>query len=160
MIVWLHGPDTGHLAPITRELLTRWPRALLLDPEWISRLCQEHLLPAPVPNVQAVPVWRHLLITAADGLLHGYDRPVIMPWVSEDPEAAARVFQALDALSWPVRHVAVDLPEHHIGWLAGEITVIATAGRPPASVAEEILALVEADGTAPAAEAGSDDTFT
>ncbi|MBI3688766.1 MAG: hypothetical protein HY241_15775 [Actinobacteria bacterium] len=143
MIVWLNGPDTAGRTGVVRELLSRWPGALLFDPDRIGELCQRHLLPAPVADVCQLPVWRELVVTAADGLLQTYGRPLIMPLTLLDRAVATGVYRALDALSWPVLQVVVDLPQAEAGWLADEATFLTATGRDPGEVAETILALAQ-----------------
>jgi hypothetical protein len=89
-----------------------------------------------------LPLWRDLVVTAADGLLRAYGRPLIMPLTLLDRTAATAIYRALDALSWPVVQVAVDVAEAEATWLADEATFLVTAGRTPADLAGTILALV------------------
>lgn len=110
MIVWLNGPFGVGKTTVTRELIARWPELLTFDPDQIGILCQRHLVPEPVKDWQDLPLWRELVVAAADGLLRGYRRPLVTPTTLLREEYAEEIFGRLDALSWPVFHLLLDLP--------------------------------------------------
>jgi hypothetical protein len=132
MIVWLNGPFGGGKSAVTRELVAARPDLLPFDPEYVGRLCR-YLAPEQAPDWQDLPLWRELTVAAADGLLRGYGRPLVVPMTLLCEEYAVEIFHALDNLSWPVFHIVLDAPEQV---LRARIDGSDEGGPDPAGVAE------------------------
>jgi hypothetical protein len=109
MIIWLNGPFGGGKTTVTRELLAAWPDLLLFDPEFLGGPAA-HYSPERATDWQELPLWRHLTVAAADGLLRAYGRPLVVPMTLLREDYAVEIFDRLDVLSWPVFHLVLDAP--------------------------------------------------
>ena len=132
MIVWLNGPFGGGKTAVARELVAARPDLLPFDPEYVGALCRR-LAPEQAADWQDLPLWRELTVAAADGLLRGYGRPLVVPMTLLREEYAVEIFHALDDLSWPVFHLVLDAPAEV---LRARIAGSQEGGPDPAGVTE------------------------
>jgi hypothetical protein len=132
VIVWLNGPFGVGKTTVMRELVAAWPELLPFDPEYVGGLCR-YLAPEQAADWQDLPLWRDLTVAAADGLLRGYGRPLVVPMTLLREDYAVELFDRLDGMSWPVFHLVLDAP---VAVLRARIEGSDEGGPDPAGIAE------------------------
>jgi hypothetical protein len=109
VLIWINGPFGGGKTTLARELLARWPRARLFDPELVGFMVREMVPPAGSGDFQDLPVWRDLVVQTARVLLERYRCPLVVPMTVVEPDYLGEIFGGLDACGVPVRHVFVEV---------------------------------------------------
>ncbi|GGK20201.1 hypothetical protein GCM10011583_60130 [Streptomyces camponoticapitis] len=109
MIVWVNGSFGAGKTTLVAELHSRWPDALVYDPEQVGLLLRE-IVDDPTGDFQDLPLWRSQLVSLALGLLKEYERPVLVPMTLVHPLYMSEVFGALAAAEVTMHHFFLKVP--------------------------------------------------
>ncbi|MFC8828456.1 AAA family ATPase [Streptomyces sp. NPDC057137] len=103
MIVWVNGSFGAGKTTLVAELHSRWPDALVYDPEQVGMVLRD-IVDVPTGDFQDLRLWRRQLVSLALGLLEEYERPVLAPMTLVDPLYVSEVFGAFAAADVTVHH--------------------------------------------------------
>ncbi|MBT2392193.1 AAA family ATPase [Streptomyces sp. ISL-1] len=103
MIVWVNGAFDSGKSTLVDELRSRWPEALLYDPEMVGYVLRE-IVEVPTGDFQDLRLWRRLVADLAAGLVHEYQRPVLVPMTLVNPGYVGEIFGALKDAGIEVHH--------------------------------------------------------
>ncbi|MET9605917.1 AAA family ATPase [Streptomyces sp. NPDC006512] len=108
MIVWVNGAFGSGKTTLVDELRTRWPEALVYDPETVGFLLR-NMVEVPTGDFQDLRLWRRQVAALAVGLVEEYRRPVLIPMTLVKPEYVAEIFGALEAAGIGLHHFFLDV---------------------------------------------------
>lgn len=103
LIVWVNGAFGSGKTTLVDELRTRWPEALVHDPELVGYVLRQ-IAEVPTGDFQDLRLWRRQVADLAVGLVEEYDRPVLVPMTLVDPGYAGEIFGALKGAGIEVHH--------------------------------------------------------
>ena len=109
MIVWINGSFGSGKTTLVRELSTRWPDALVVDPEDVGLLLGR-IVPVATGDFQDLALWRRQVAELLIGLHEEYARPILVPMTLLKPDYRVEVFDALHTAGVPVRHFCLQVP--------------------------------------------------
>ncbi|WP_329377456.1 AAA family ATPase [Streptomyces sp. NBC_01716] len=109
MIVWVNGSFGAGKTTLVAELSSRWPDALVYDPEQVGLVLRD-IVDVPTGDFQDLPLWRSQLVSLALGLLKEYERPVLVPMTLVHPLYVSEVFGALEAAGVTMHHFFLKVP--------------------------------------------------
>ncbi|MFF1695445.1 AAA family ATPase [Streptomyces sp. NPDC058257] len=103
MIVWVNGAFGSGKSTLVDELRSRWPEALICDPEVVGYVLRE-IVEVPTGDFQDIRLWRRQVADLAVGLVEEYRRPVLVPMTLVNPGYAGEIFGALEDAGIGVHH--------------------------------------------------------
>ncbi|MGX1676108.1 AAA family ATPase [Streptomyces sp. NPDC055400] len=103
MIVWVNGAFGSGKSTLVDELSSRWPEALVYDPEMVGYVLRE-IVAVPTGDFQDLRLWRRQVADLAVGLVEEYQRPVLVPMTLVDPGYVEEIFGALKDAGIDVHH--------------------------------------------------------
>ncbi|MFI6085273.1 AAA family ATPase [Streptomyces sp. NPDC051217] len=109
MIVWVNGSFGAGKTTLVAELHSRWPDALVYDPEQVGLLLRD-IVDVPTGDFQDLPLWRSQLVSVALGLLKEYERPILVPMTLVHPLYVSEVFGGLAAAGVTMHHFFLKVP--------------------------------------------------
>ncbi|MFJ9588709.1 AAA family ATPase [Streptomyces acidicola] len=109
MIVWVNGAFGSGKSTLVDELRSRWPEALVYDPEMVGYVLRE-IVEVPTGDFQDLRLWRRQVADLAVGLAEEYHRPVLVPMTLVNPGYVSEIFGALTDAGIDVHHFFVKVP--------------------------------------------------
>ncbi|GGS91464.1 MULTISPECIES: AAA family ATPase [Streptomyces] len=109
MLVWINGAFGSGKTTLVEELRSRWPDALVFDPEMIGFVLRR-IVDVPTGNFQDLTLWRRQVATMAIGLVEEYRQPVLVPMTLIDPAHVDEIFSALRESGVEVLHFFLKVP--------------------------------------------------
>lgn len=109
MIVWINGSFGSGKTTLVRELSTRRPDALVVDPEDVGLLLGR-IVPVATADFQDLALWRRQVAGLLIGLHEEYAGPILVPMTLLNPDYRVEVFDALRTAGVPVRHFCLRVP--------------------------------------------------
>ncbi|MET7620462.1 AAA family ATPase [Streptomyces sp. NPDC005408] len=109
MIVWVNGAFGSGKSTLVDELRTRWPEALVYDPEMVGYVLRE-IVEVPTGDFQDLRLWRRQVADLAVGLVEEYQRPVLVPMTLVNPGYVGEIFGALKDAGIAVHHFFLKVP--------------------------------------------------
>lgn len=108
MIVWINGPFGVGKTSVARALSSKWPSAIMFDPEQIGFMLRK-VVPEDFQtgDFQDLPLWRQLTTTTAIGLVKQSNRPLIIPMALVNPTYFEEVVGGLRRQGAEVYHFAL-----------------------------------------------------
>ncbi|WP_030830381.1 AAA family ATPase [Streptomyces hygroscopicus] len=110
MIVWVNGAFGSGKSTLVDELRSRWPEALVYDPEMVGYVLRE-IVAVPTGDFQDLRLWRRQVAHLAVGLVEEYQRPVLVPMTLVNPGYVEEIFGALKAAGIVVHHFFLKVSE-------------------------------------------------
>ncbi|MFF5808542.1 AAA family ATPase [Streptomyces sp. NPDC012746] len=110
MIVWVNGAFGSGKTTLVEELRSRWPQALVFDPEMIGFVLRQ-IVEVPSGDFQDLRQWRRQVAGMAAGLVEEYGRPVLVPMTLVDPGYLDEIFGALGEAGIDVHHFFLEVPQ-------------------------------------------------
>ncbi|WP_329612352.1 AAA family ATPase [Streptomyces brevispora] len=110
MIVWVNGAFGSGKTTLVEELRSRWPEALVFDPEMVGYVLRE-IVEVPTGDFQDLRQWRRQVASMAAGLVDEYERPVLVPMTLVNSAYLDEIFGALSDAGIEVRHFFLNVPE-------------------------------------------------
>ncbi|GAB2823066.1 AAA family ATPase [Streptomyces chlorus] len=110
VIVWVNGAFGSGKSTLVDELRSRWPAALVYDPEMVGYVLRE-IVAVPTGDFQDLRLWRRQVAHLAVGLVEEYQRPVLVPMTLVNPEYLEEIFGALKAAGIVVHHFFLKVSE-------------------------------------------------
>lgn len=85
-VIWLNGAFGAGKTTVARVLASRFPEALLFDPEDIGVMLSK-VIPSTrrTSDFQDIRLWRHLTFTTIAGLLHEHGGRLVVPMTIAKP---------------------------------------------------------------------------
>ncbi|MFI1734272.1 AAA family ATPase [Streptomyces acidicola] len=109
MIVWVNGAFGSGKTTLVEELRSRWPEALVFDPEMVGYVLRE-IVDVPTGDFQDLRLWRRQVAELAVGLVEEYGRPLLVPMTLVNPEYVEEIFSALRKAGVTVHHFFLRVP--------------------------------------------------
>ncbi|MCN9242309.1 ATP-binding protein [Streptomyces sp. RY43-2] len=103
MIVWVNGAFGSGKTTLVEELRSRWPEALVYDPELVGYVLRE-IVDVPTGDFQDLRLWRRQVADLAVGLVEEYGRPLLVPMTLVDPGYVGEIFGKLKDAGIEVHH--------------------------------------------------------
>jgi hypothetical protein len=113
VIVWVNGAFGSGKTTLVEELRTRWPEALVFDPEMVGYVLRE-IVEVPTGDFQDLPLWRRQVANLAVGLAEEYRRPLLVPMTLVNPGYLEEVFGALGNAGIVVHHFFLKVPPEEL----------------------------------------------
>lgn len=110
VIVWVNGAFGSGKSTLVDELRSRWPEALVYDPEMVGYVLRE-IVEVPTGDFQDLRVWRRQVANLAVGLVEEYQRPVLVPMTLVNPGYVEEIFGALKDAGTVVHHFFLKVSE-------------------------------------------------
>ncbi|MFH9983336.1 AAA family ATPase [Streptomyces sp. NPDC017179] len=110
MIVWVNGAFGSGKSTLVDELRSRWPAAMVFDPEMVGYVLRETVA-VPTGDFQDLRLWRRQVAHLAVGLVEEYQRPVLVPMTLVNPEYVEEIFGVLKAAGIVVHHFFLKVSE-------------------------------------------------
>ncbi|MDP5309401.1 AAA family ATPase [Streptomyces poriferorum] len=110
MIVWVNGAFGSGKSTLVDELRSRWPEALVYDPEMVGYVLRE-IVTVPTGDFQDLRLWRRQVAHLAVGLVEEYHRPVLVPMTLVNPGYVEEIFDALKDAGIVVHHFFLKVSE-------------------------------------------------
>ncbi|SDN61962.1 AAA family ATPase [Streptomyces wuyuanensis] len=110
MIVWVNGAFGSGKSTLVDEVRSRWPEALVYDPEMVGYVLRE-IVEVPTGDFQDLRLWRRQVANLAVGLVEEYQRPVLVPMTLVDPGYVEEIFGALKDVGITTQHFFLKVPE-------------------------------------------------
>lgn len=91
------------LSTLVDELRSRWPEAVVFDPENIGDVLAE-IVDVPSGDFQDLRLWRRQVASFAVGLVEEYERPLLVPMTLVNSHYLSEIFGALTEADIAVHH--------------------------------------------------------
>lgn len=109
VLVWVNGAFGSGKTTLVEELRSRWPEALVFDPETVGYVLRA-IVEVPTGDFQDLRLWRRQVAAMAVGLLEEYRRPVLVPMTLVEPAYVGEIFGRLADAGVEVRHFFLKVP--------------------------------------------------
>nr|BFD88139.1 AAA family ATPase [Streptomyces sp. Xyl84] len=109
VLVWVNGAFGSGKTTLVEELRSRWPQALVFDPETVGYVLRG-IVEVPTGDFQDLRLWRRQVAALAVGLVEEYRRPVLVPMTLVDPAYVGEIFGTLADADVEVLHFFLEVP--------------------------------------------------